>query len=200
MSRLWYFITTLAESGLSVFGIRTPYEQPAYQVIQRLSPAIEIRHYDARMAVETGMTDGNDGEAFGRLFRYITGANAPKKMIAMTAPVAEQRATVPMTMPIETSGNARTMRFFLPHAVVSAGVPTPTDPLVHIVAAPAATLAVIRFTGIASPPMRAQETALLREGLLKAGKPAGGAPIFLSYDPPFTIPFLRRNEVAIPCS
>jgi hypothetical protein len=200
MSKLWYFVTTLADSGLSVFGIRTPYEQPAYQVVQRLSPAVEIRHYDARMAVETGMTDGNDGEAFGRLFRYITGANTPKKMIAMTAPVAEQPAMLAMTTPVVSSEAKRTMRFFLPQAVVSAGIPAPTDPLVHIVTAPAVTLGVIRFTGAASALLRDKETVLLQQRLSQAGRSVTGPAIFLSYDPPFTIPFLRRNEVALPCS
>ena len=37
----------------------------------------------------------------------------------------------------------------------------------------------------------------LRAVLATAGRKAEGAPVFLGYDPPFTIPFLRRNEVAL---
>jgi hypothetical protein len=199
MSKVWYFLSTFADSGLSVFGIRAPYEQPAYQVQQQISPSIEIRHYEPRMAVETAMTPGNESEAFGRLFRYITGANTPKKMIAMTAPVAEQPTMVAMTVPVVSSSTERTMRFFLPQSVVSAGVPTPSDPMVHVVSVPAVTLGVIRFTGSPSSRVRKKETDLLRESLAQAGKAAKGPPIYLSYDPPFTIPFLRRNEVAIAC-
>jgi hypothetical protein len=83
--------------------------------------------------------------------------------------------------------------------VASAGAPSPTDPLVHLVTAPAVTWGVIRFSGVATSGSRAKETALLRAGLAQAGKRAEGSPIYLSYDPPFAIPFLRRNEVALVC-
>jgi hypothetical protein len=199
MTKIWYFLSTFADSGLSVFGIRSPYEQPSYQVLQQIGPAIELRRYEARVAVETEMTPGNEGEAFGRLFRYITGANTGKQMISMTTPVVEQKLTMTMTRPVVSMDGARTMRFFLPKAVASAGAPAPTDPLVHVVTTPAVTWGVIRFSGVATSGSRAKETALLRAGLAQAGKRAEGSPIYLSYDPPFTIPFLRRNEVALAC-
>jgi hypothetical protein len=199
MTKFFYFLSTFAESGLSVFGIRSPYEQPSYQVVQHVSPSIEIRRYEARMAVETAMTPGNEGEAFGRLFRYITGANRTQGLLPMTAPVAETSAMVAMTVPVVSSGTQQTMRFFLPKSVASSGAPTPTDPLVHVVSVPAVQLGVIRFTGAATASLRETETQLLRKGLSQAGKVTDGAPIYMSYDPPFTIPFLRRNEVAIPC-
>ncbi len=199
MTKIWYVLSTFADSGLSVFGIRNPYEQPSYQVLQQISPVIELRRYEARMAVETEMTPSNEGEAFGRLFRYITGANAGGRMISMTAPVVEQPLKMSMTMPVLSFTGARTMRFFLPKAVASAGAPAPTDPLVHLVSTPAATWGVIRFSGIATSSVRTKETALLRDGLARGGKQTEGAPIYLAYDPPFTIPFLRRNEVALVC-
>jgi hypothetical protein len=199
MTKIWYFLSTFAESGLSVFGIRSPYEQPSYQVLQQIAPNIELRRYEARLAVETEMTPGNEGEAFGRLFRYITGANAGGHMISMTTPVVVQPLRMAMTLPTLSLDNARTMRFFLPRSVASAGAPAPTDPLVHVVSTPAVTWGVIRYSGIATSRVRAQETALLRDGLKRAGTPSQGAPIYLSYDPPFTIPFLRRNEVALVC-
>jgi hypothetical protein len=200
MTKIWYFLSTFAESGLAVFGIRGPYEQPSYQVLQQIGPGMEMRHYEARMAVETAMTPGNEGAAFGRLFRYITGANAGGHMISMTAPVMEQPMRMAMTVPVVSSTGDETMKFFLPASVASAGPPAPTDPLVHVVSVPAVTLGVVRFSGIASAESRAAETARLRGALARAGKKPDGAPIYLSYDPPFTIPFLRRNEVALVCS
>jgi len=197
MSRLWYYLTTLGESALSVFGVRGGYEQPSYHVLQSLAPAIEIRQYDARTAAETAIIGPNDGAAFERLFRYITGANVKQTEIAMTAPVAQTSEMIAMTVPVEMSGAAQTMRFFLPHSVVEAGVPTPTDPKVHIVSLPATTMGVIRFSGLATQAAREQETSILRMALSQAGKTTEGAPIYLSYDPPFTAPFLRRNEVAL---
>jgi hypothetical protein len=197
MSKFLYYLTTLGESALSLVGIRSGYAQPAYRVLQTIPPAVEIRHYDARTAAETPMGQGNDGAAFERLFRYITGANTTKKQISMTAPVEESSQLIAMTVPVEIFGGAQTMRFFLPQSVVQSGVPTPTDPQVHIVTLPPVTLGVIRFSGLATQAAREKETALLRLALSHAGKTTEGPPAYFSYDPPFTAPFLRRNEVAL---
>jgi len=197
VSKFWYYLTTFGESALSVFGVRGGYEQPSYQVLQSMPPAVEIRRYEARTAAETAVTSDQDGAAFQRLFRYITGANRSATLMSMTAPVAESSQMIAMTVPVEISGGARTMRFFLPASVVKSGVPVPTDPLVHIVTLPPATLGVIRFSGLATAASRAKETAILRMALSHAGKTAAGAPMYFSYDPPFTAPFLRRNEVAL---
>lgn len=197
MSKFLYYLTTFGESALSLLGIRAGYAQPAYQVLSTIPPAVEIRRYEARTAAETPMAPGNDGAAFERLFRYITGANTTQKLISMTAPVEEASRMIAMTVPVEMSGGAQTMRFFLPQTVALSGAPTPTDPQVHIVTLPAATLGVIRFSGLATQAARERETAILRLALAQAGKTPEGAPIYFSYDPPFTAPFLRRNEVAL---
>jgi hypothetical protein len=195
MSKFWYYLHTLAESGLSIFGVRGLYEQPAYRVLQTIPPAVEIRQYEPRTVVETPITSAEDGAAFQRLFRYITGANKKNQTIDMTAPVEESQM-IAMTVPVEIS-SAQTMRFFLPQSVVAGGVPAPTDPKVHIVTLPPATFGVIRFSGLATRAARDEETALLRKALFSAGKTPHGPPIYFSYDPPFTAPFLRRNEVAL---
>jgi hypothetical protein len=146
------------------------------------------------------MDDGNDGEAFGKLFRYITGANHGGQKIGMTAPVEQgpqkiaQR--IAMTIPVEMSGT-RMMRFFLPEDVVKAGPPVPDDPTVHVVNLPPADLAVIRFSGTLSETVRATEAEKLSHALAGSRWRAQGAPSVLSYDPPFAIPFLRRNELAV---
>jgi hypothetical protein len=197
MSKLLYFLATFADSGLSVFGLRGVYEQPAYTVLQTIAPNVEVREYGPRMAVETPVQDGNDGAAFERLFRYITGANTTGALISMTAPVAETPRMIPMTVPVETSGNRDMMRFFLPADVARAGAPAPRDKLVQIVSLPSVTLGVIRYSGWPSAAAREDETRKLRAALAKAGKATTGAPIYFSYDPPFTIPALRRNEVAL---
>jgi len=197
MSKFLYYLTTFGESALSLLGIRGVYAQPTYQVLQTIPPAVEIRRYDTRTAAETPMGAGNDAAAFERLFRYITGANTTKKLISMTTPVEESAQLIAMTVPVEIAGGAQTMRFFLPQSVVQSGVPTPTDPLVHIVTLPPTTLGVIRFSGLATQAARDKETAILRLALSHAGKTTSGPPIYFSYDPPFTAPFLRRNEVAL---
>ena len=95
MSAFWYYVATAGESVLSVFGVRGTYEQPKYTVVGHIDPDVELRAYAKRTAVETSMINGNDGEAFGRLFRYITGANKSDAKIAMTVPVEMKQASRP---------------------------------------------------------------------------------------------------------
>ena len=198
MSKVIYFLTAFADSALSVLGIRSGYEQPAYTVVQAVAPSVEVRAYGPRTAVQTDVVGGDEGQAFGRLFRYIVGANAGAHRVAMTVPVEQSSASlIPMTAPVETSDGAQVMRFFLPKAVVAAGVPEPTEKGVRIAVLPAATLGVIRYSGTQTDATRADETASLRAALAKAGRTTHGAPLYFSYDPPFSIPFLRRNEVAL---
>ena len=178
-------------AACSVVGIRTGTEQSHYELVERLGEGVEIRHYPPRLAAETTVpgSDGGParGEAFRRLAGFIFGDNRPGEKIAMTAPVTT-----------DADGSAMTMRFFMPAAYDLASLPAPSDPSVRIVELPAATLAVLRFTGSTSPATVATRAAELDRVL--AGSPwrATGPPFAMFYDPPWTIPFLRRNEVAVP--
>ena len=105
-----------------------------------------------------------------------------------------------MTAPVETgvgtSGSYR-MRFFLPAAFTAETAPQPTDPRVRIVAVPEETVAVLRYTGWRDE----AETAARKDALLAAlagtSWRQADTPIAYFYDPPWTIPFLRRNEVLV---
>ncbi|MGU3546023.1 SOUL family heme-binding protein, partial [Methylobacterium sp. A52T] len=199
MDRVMYALVTLAEAVLGIFGVRALYEQPAYAVVERLDRGVEIRSYAPRLAVETDARGQGDGDAFGRLFRYITGANRAGDRIAMTAPVESggqyiaQR--IAMTVPVERDGTG-TMRFFLPRAVAAAGAPAPTEPGVRLVEVPAERIAALRFSGRLTPEARAAQAGILAAVLAAAGRAPAGAPFVMGYDPPFAIPFLRRNEGA----
>jgi hypothetical protein len=201
MSAFSYYLATAGESVLSVFGVRGTYEQPKYVVVGHLNSDVELRAYPQRVAVETAMRNGNDGEAFGRLFRYITGANKASDRIAMTVPVEMKPPTggerIAMTVPVQVGGGDNTMRFFLPKSVAEKGPPAPTDPLVHIVTLPPQTFAVLRFSGVIDDASRDAHQKALVAAVTGAGKHIEGTPSVLSYDPPFALPFLRRNEVAV---
>ena len=203
MNAFLYYAVTAAESALSVVGIRATYEQPAYAVVDRLDRGVEIRRYEPRVAVETDMAGPGDAEAFRRLFRYITGANRGGDHVAMTVPV-ETGTRISMTVPVEQGQGlpegARIMRFFLPDAVAKAGPPEPTDAAVRIAHLPAQTFAALRFSGSIDARAREKREAVLRQVLAGAGRETAGPASFLSYDPPFAIPFLKRNEVAVPVS
>ena len=193
MTKVLYFLLTFLESGLAVFGIRSPLEQPPYRVLAHYAHDVEIRAYGPLTVVETD-ADGADGDAFRRLFAYITGANATNATIKMTAPVAQTGGARFGGEP--APGETMAMRFVLPQAI-AADPPAPTDPAVRVAKLPARTLAVIRFSGSFARGNLDAHLATLRAVLAEAGRKAEGAPVFLGYDPPFTIPFLRRNEVAL---
>jgi hypothetical protein len=195
-------ISQLFESALSVFGIRTA-EEPAYEVVDRLG-SVEVRRYGSRFAAQTRVEGAGD-EAMNRAFfilaGYIFGGNKRKQDIAMTAPVAmESSQKLAMTAPVAMEGDGAqglTMRFFLPADITPDNAPEPNDQRVKLVTVPEETLAALRFTGgwsEASIDARKQELLAALKG---SRWKQHGAPFTQFYDPPFTIPFLRRNEVAV---
>ena len=191
MTKALYFLVTFFESSLSIFGVRSGLEQPPYRVVATLAPDIEIRAYGPLKVVET-QTKGNENEAFSRLFRYITGANRGETLIKMTAPVSQSGGRVGGT----SDGGPFVMRFVLPQAV-AADPPVPTDPGVRVVTIPARRVAAIRFSGSFGRAAIEPRWAKLKETLARSWHATEGTPYFLGYDPPFTIPALRRNEVAV---
>lgn len=189
------------QSALSVFGIRSAYEQPPFEVVGRAGPA-EVRAYGPRLAAETTLDPGTRDAAFGLLAGYIFGKNRTpggSSEIAVTAPAGTRSEKIAMTVPVEMAkaGRRVTMRFFLPRAMTRGTAPEPADPRVRIVEVPGGTMAALRFSGATDDARIAErQEALLQELRGSAWEPAG-EPVFFGYDPPFTPPFLRRNEVAV---
>ncbi len=196
----------LSISGCSVFGTREGTETPDYEVVRTLSSGVEIRRYGERLAAETTVeaSPGARDEAFRRLAGYIFGANQAERKIAMTTPVAT--AAVPpdegerLPAPVATAarGGELEMRFFLPRAIDPAVAPAPEDDRVRLVEVPAQTLAVMRFSGRPSDARVADKTDALMAALAAADIEPQGPPVAFFYDPPWTLPPLRRNEVAAP--
>ncbi|MGD0075609.1 MAG: heme-binding protein [Candidatus Binataceae bacterium] len=206
LASFFYYLVTAAEAALSVFGIRSFYEQPRYRVVERLGDEIEIRTYGPRLTVETTVEAPDsrtaENEAFRLLLSYIAGANRGGARLAMTAPVEEtsQPSFIAMTAPVEITDKRSdrvTMRFFLPSAVAVKGAPEPADNRVRIVEVAPSTLAVLRFSGRLSEDVEARQSKQLIDVVKRSTWRQTGAPFLLAYDPPFTIPFLRRNEVAV---
>jgi hypothetical protein len=187
-------------------------ETVPYTVVARLDD-VELRRYPSAVRIET--VADSENAAFGRLFRYISGANETDTDVSMTAPVevsrqdpASPRASpvptapgrrVPMTTPVETvetDGGVR-MVFYLPADFDVESAPQPTDEAVELVAVPERTLAVRRFSGRTTDERVDRETDSLLETLDRAGVATSGDPFFMGYDAPWTVPFLRRNEVAV---
>ena len=199
-------VSTMLLAGCSVFGIRSGYEQPRYEVVGHAGDDVEIRRYGPRLAAATTVdaveAQAGQNAAFRILAAYIFGANRATTEIAMTAPVAVEAEPEPiaMTAPVETAaaGEGRyVMRFFLPSRLTMATAPQPTDPRVQLVEVPAETIAALRFTGCGdSAQVEARQDELLGALRESAWRPLG-PPAAYFYDPPWTLPFLRRNEVTI---
>jgi hypothetical protein len=199
-----YYGGLLVESALGVFGIRL-YEEPRYDVIDRIGERVEIRRYVPRLAAEVDLTSAGDAgrrEAFQLLFAYIAGANRASAIgqstIAMTAPVeVSGNELVAMTVPVETSDNAAAghMRFFLPLKYTLDTAPQPLNPRVRLVTVSEQTIAALRFSGSTSDIV--ERKAELMRRLVNAKWRPDGVPYALFYDAPFTLSFLRRNEAAV---
>lgn len=197
----------IAESALSIFGIRAGTEEPHY-VSTRLTDRVDVRTYGPRIAAETTVA-ADEARArnmgFRRLANYIFGANHRDQNIAMTAPVAQESDRrgdeIAMTAPVQQSqapDNRWTIRFFMPSKWTMETLPVPDDDKVTLVTVPAETVAVLRFSGDRAPTAVAARAAELRVALRSAGVEPIGEPTAWFYDPPWTLPFRRRNEIAIP--
>ena len=195
-------IAGLLTSGCSVFGIRTTPE-PAYSV-ERTLGAVEIRDYGARLAADTvvpGDLYGARNEGFRRLAGYIFGGNSGKKSIEMTAPVAQSPGReIAMTAPVgqaQAEPGGWRIRFFMPAGETLQTLPAPSDSRVQLVAVPGERVAVLRYSGIASDAAVRDAQARLTRTLAESKIATEGAPFSWFYDPPWTLPPLRRNEAVV---
>lgn len=179
--------------GLSWAGCKTSragYEGPEYEVTKNYGE-VEIRRYEKMVGVATSMAPQKSGDrnsGFGRLFRYITGANEREEKIAMTSPVFIESDD-------EASENA--MLFLMPKEIIEAGVPTPSNEAVNIKPMDGGTFAVLRFKGHKSKDAQRAALTKLRETIETEKLTTVGDPIFAYYDPPWTPELLRRNEVLL---
>jgi effector-binding domain-containing protein len=179
--------------GCSMFGIRT-YEEPKYTVLAE-DGSFEVREYGelviATTATEVENYDESGSKGFKRLGGYIFGKNRvagtdESEGISMTAPVIQERAD-----------DAWTMAFVMPAEHSMDSLPVPLDPTVEFVTIPARTVAAVRYSGLVSEETIEEYTAKLSEWLTERGYEAVSPPRSARYDPPWAIPFLRRNEVLI---
>ena len=194
----------LLTTSCSMVGIRTVEEAP-YDVVSQ-EGAFEIREYHPIVVAETTVEADYDeagNKAFRRLFRYISGKNETRTSIAMTAPVlADPGATtkgesIAMTAPVlgEQAGESWRYAFVLPADYTLETAPTPASPDVRLAEVPRRTVAVLRYSGSRDEESMREKTEALREWIVSKGIEPTSAPRSAGYDPPWTLPFLRRNEV-----
>ena len=197
-------LSAIVLTGCSVVGIRSGTEEPPYTVVEDLG-TLQIRRYGPRLAAETtvsGTELSTRSEGFRRLAGYIFGANTARGSIAMTAPVVQEGGakSIAMTAPVvqdQTGTGQWRIRFLMPATYTLDTLPRPNDPAVHIVAVPPQTYGVFRYTGSIGQAATADARRELLRVLEGSGWGPTGEPVSWFYDPPWTLPFLRRNEAAV---
>lgn len=202
MKKIALIVLTIFLQGCSVFGIRTV-EILDYTTLEK-EDDFDIRLYEDYWVVRTeseGEYDESTNQAFNRLFKYISGNNTKQEKIAMTGPVLqrEKGEEIAMTGPVfqQKQGESWIMEFVLPSKYNQSKPPKPTDPQVFVVKEPGYKAAAIRYSGKLNDEKFNEKTKLLLEIIKQKGLQPVGEAFSAGYDPPWTLPFLRRNEVLI---
>ncbi|NBO17712.1 MAG: heme-binding protein [Proteobacteria bacterium] len=200
---MWWAIAGVALLGGAMWGpVASNVEQAKYEVVQAQGN-IEIRDY-APMIVAEAEVQGEREEAINQGFRiiadYIFGNNSASEKVAMTAPVIQQTGEkIAMTAPVTQQGGdaAWNVRFIMPAKYTLATLPKPNNPAVKLKQVAGTTYAVIRFSGVAGEESLKSHTEQLNAYMREHKLTPVGSPVYAFYNPPFTLPFLRRNEVQV---
>lgn len=192
------FLFLLAMSGT----IMSQVNEPKFKVVASQG-SMEIREY-APLLVAQVIVEGERKEAISKGFRiladYIFGNNAPRQKISMTAPVTQQQGEkIAMTAPViqQASGESGRwqVRFVMPAEYTLENLPHPNNSQVEVLPIPEKRYAVIRFSGLASQESLEKHKDELLKYIKGEKLTPIGEPIFAFYNPPWTLPFMRRNEV-----
>ena len=179
-------------------------ETPSYKTVLH-DGDFEVRDYPALVVAEVTV-EGDQKEASSKGFKllagYIFGANKKRQSIAMTAPVAQQEVSekIAMTAPVEQTQSASgtwVVRFTMPSRWSLQTLPVPDDSRVTLRQTDPARFAVLQFSGVAGADAVREKSAELLS-LVKSHKlQATGQVALAQYNPPWTLWFMRRNEVMV---
>lgn len=204
----------LLSGSLLTSGAAMATEEPNYTVLSQMDD-FELRRYDKQLVAQTlvsGDQDSASREGFKVLADYIFGNNtAPtggSSKISMTAPVTMQpnnkksdseSQKIAMTAPVsmqQDDGKWR-VQFTMPSQYTMQTLPKQNNPNITITEVPAQTYGVIKFSGLAGSKKVATKTEELQSWMQTQNLTITGEPELARYNPPWTLPFLRRNEVMI---
>lgn len=183
-----------------MLGIRLN-EQPHYDVLSKEGD-IEIRKYPKLLLAQVTIQGEHEEaikEGFLELASYIFGENKGKQQLSMTAPVFQENQTMPMTAPVyqQKSGENWTVSFVIPKKFDRNTVPEPLNKDIHFVEVPMRKTVVYQYTGNNNEEKMMEAEKTLKSWLFSSGDHACSDVRWAQYDPPFAIPFLKRNEAQI---
>ena len=188
--------------GVLAGPVMSNVEKPDYKVIQS-EQNIEIRQYEPMIIAEVEV-DGKREDAIRDGFRlladYIFGNNTVQQVISMTAPVQQkENQNIAMTAPVQqqSTGKSWRMSFVMPSKYRMDSLPVPNNNRVRLKEILTKKFVVIEFSGTNS-----NENVTKHENQLMNYIEANqiniiGSPKYAFYNAPWTLPFLRRNEVMI---
>ena len=157
------------------------YEEATYNVVHS-TDTYEIRYYKDRLVVE--VINKNDDNSFRKLFKYISGQNNKSEEIKMTVPVTQGE-----------KDEGYYMQFYLPSKFTKDNAPLPNNPDIKISTIEEGHFAVIQYSGRASDSNFFKHRDILNQKLIEDNININGPPIRATYNGPFTLPMMRRNEV-----
>lgn len=185
-------------------GVAVATEEAKYNVVLK-DDIFELRYYEPHIVAET-IVDGDfedaGSNAFKRLFKYITGNNRSQQDIAMTAPVTQgaESESIDMTSPVGQRGDNGlwTVSFMMPASYSAETLPEPKDPTVVLRQVPAQYIVSIEYSGLWSEKNYMSNKVKLDAWINANSFKITGEPLWARYNAPFTLWFLRRNEILIP--
>ena len=156
------------------------YEEANYEIVKE-NKKYEIRKYPDRLVIETNSIKGN---GFRKLFNYISGNNEKNQEIKMTVPVTQ-----------EIKNGNMTMQFYLPSKFNKDNAPKPSNSEIKILTIEGGYYAAIKYSGRSSDKNFLKNKVILEKELKQDNIIILSPPIRASYNSPFTLPMLKRNEV-----
>ena len=197
-------ITAVLFLMLTVANTAMAIEEAPYTVI-KADGMFELREYAPQILAEIivdGDLEGAGSKAFRPLFDYISGANQARSKIAMTAPVSQEQPgeKIAMTAPVsqQRAQGQWAVSFMMPAAYTMDTLPTPLDPRITLREVPARRVAAVRYSGLWSEEKYLRHKEKLAKWIADNGFAVSGESVWARYNSPFTLWFLRRNEVLIP--
>ena len=170
-------------------------EEPKYEIIKS-NKDYEIRKYNNRLAIQTEYSYENSG--FRYLFNYISGENNMSEKVSMTVPVT-QSVKIDMTSPVTqfNKNGKMVMQFYLPSKFTLENAPKPTNSRVNLVTMEGGHFAVLKYSGSSSDKNYLKKLNKLKDSLIKDNIEMLDSGTKATFNGPFTLPILRRNEAMI---
>lgn len=200
---MWWTIAGMVILGAALWGpIVSNVEQAKYSVVEQRDN-IEIRDYAPMIVAETELSGAREtaiNEGFRLIADYIFGNNATATKVSMTAPVTQQASEkIAMTAPVtqQADGAIWRVRFVMPAGYTMDTLPRPNNSAVKLKEIGGKRFAVIRFSGLAGKDSLQRHTEELREFIAANDLQSLASPTYAFFNPPWTLPFARRNEVML---